>query len=93
MAITPHPDVVMIQEHKLRGNNLDNQGSRLILSNESWILAAAPGERSWINPNVARKGGVGIIIASKFTKLVTMHGALYDNRVVGLSYKALKVGI
>ena len=48
----------------------------------SWILEAAPGKRSWLNPNVAWKGEVGIILAHKYAKLVTTHGALYDNRVI-----------
>jgi hypothetical protein len=46
------------------------------------VLEAAPGERSWLNPNAAGKGGVGILLNSKYAKLVTEHEALYDNRVV-----------
>lgn len=59
---------------------------------ESWILAAAPGEKSWINPNEAGKEGVGIIIPSRYAKLVTMHGALYDNRVVWVKLEGLEGG-
>ena len=48
----------------------------------SWILEAAPGEKSWINPNAAGKRGVGILLSSKYSRLVTEHGILYEDRVV-----------
>ena len=44
-AITPKADVVMIQEHKLRGKALENLGTRLMPSYASWILEAALGEK------------------------------------------------
>ena len=91
-SLTPRIDVVMIQEHKLRGRALENLGSRLMPGGASWILEATPGKRSWLNPNVAWKRGVDIIIAHKYAKLVTAHGALYDNRVIGLNSKELKGG-
>ena len=40
--LTPRVDVVMIQEHKLRGKVLENLGSRLMTGCTSWILEAAP---------------------------------------------------
>ena len=46
MSLTPRLDVVMIQEHKLRGRTLENLGTRLMPGYASWILEAAPGERS-----------------------------------------------
>ena len=81
-SLTPRIDVVMIEEHKLRGRALENLGHRLMLGYASWILESAPSERSWLNPNSAGKGGVRIILAQKYTKMVTAHGALYDNMVV-----------
>ena len=59
-SLTPKVDIVMIQEHKLRGKILENLGSRIMLGCASWVLEAAPGERSWFNSNTASKGGVGI---------------------------------
>ena len=53
-------NVVMNQEHKLRGRALENLETRLMPRCASWILEAAPEERSWLNPNAARIGGVGI---------------------------------
>lgn len=48
----------------------------------SWILEVAPGERSWFNPYAACKGGIRIFIAHKYVKLISTHGALYDDRLV-----------
>ena len=75
-SLTPRVDIVMVQEHKLRGKALENLDSRLMPGCASWILEAAPGERSWINPNAAGKGGVGILLAHKYARFVTEHGAL-----------------
>ena len=60
------------------------------------MLEASPGERSWLNPNAAGKGGVIILINHKYAKLVTEHGALCDNRVVWIKMEGVeggKVGI
>ena len=91
-SLTPRIDVVMIQEHKLRGRALENLGTRLMPEYASWILEAALGERSWLNPNAAGKGGVGIILAQKYAKLVMTHGALYDNRVVWIKMEGIEGG-
>ena len=90
--LTPKVDVVMIQEHKLRGKSLENLGNRLMPGCSSWILEAAPGERSWLNPNAAGKGGVGILLANKYAKLVKEHGALYDDRVVWIKLEGIEGG-
>ena len=44
--LTPKADIVMIQEHKLRGKTLENLGSRLMPGCKSGILEVALGERS-----------------------------------------------
>ena len=58
----------------------------------SWILEAALGKRSWLNPNAAGKGGVGILLANKYARLVTATGALYDNRVVWIKLERVEGG-
>lgn len=58
----------------------------------SWILEAAPGERSWFNPNAAGKEGVGILIARKYAKLITLHGALYVDRVIWVKLEGIEGG-
>ena len=68
MALTPNVDIVMIQEHKLRGRSMDNLGNRLMLGCASWILEAAPGEKNWINPNATGKRGL------KFYWHISMQG-------------------
>ena len=50
----------------------------------SWILKAGPDERSWANPNATDKGGVGILLAHKYTRLVTNHGSFYNDRLIKL---------
>ena len=92
-SLTPRIDILMIQEHKLRGRALENLEVRLMPGCVSWILEAAPGERSWLNPNAAGKGGVGILIASKYAKLVTSHGALGDDRVIWVKLEGIEGGI
>ena len=89
-TLAPKADIVMIQEHKLRGRALDNLGPRLMPGYTSWILEAAPGEQSWINPSAAGKGGVGILITNKLAKLVTANESLYDNRVVWVKMEGVE---
>ena len=89
-SLTPRIDVVMIQKHKLRGMTLENLGSRLMPGYASWILEAALGERSWLNPNAAGKWEVGIIIVHKYAKLVMAHIALYNNSVVWIKLEGIE---
>ena len=91
-ALTPKVDFVMIQEHKLRGRSRDNLGNRLMPRCASWILEAAPSEKNWINPNAAGKGGVGILLAHKYARLVTNHDALYEDRVAWIKLEGVEGG-
>ena len=91
-AISPRVDIVMLQEHKLRERTLEHLGTRLMPGYTSWILDAAPGARSWLNPNAADKGGVRIIMANKFAKLVTANRSLCDNRVVWVKLEGVEGG-
>ena len=82
-SIIPRVDIMLLQEHKLRGMAIDNLGARLMPSYNNWILEATQGERSWLNPNVAGKEGImGILLAHKYVRLVTAHGAHYEDKVV-----------
>ena len=82
----------MIQEHKLRGKVLDNLGHKLMPGCASSILKASLGERSWLNLNAVGKGGIGILLARKHVRLVTMHGALYENKVVWIKFEGVEGG-
>ena len=55
--ISPRADVIFIQEHKLRGESLDNLGHRIMPGCASWVLEAAMDERSWANPDAAGNEG------------------------------------
>lgn len=91
-SIAQRIDIVMIQDHKLRGGKLEHLGSLLMPGYASWILEAAPGERSWLNPNATGKGGVGIMLAQKYARLVTDHGALYNDKVVWIKLEGVEGG-
>ena len=89
-SLSPKVDIVLIQEHKLRGSALNNLGFRLMPGCASWILEAVPGEKSWLNPNAAGKGGVDILLAHKYARLVTAHGALYEDIVVCIKLEGVE---
>ena len=88
--MTPKADVIMIQEHKLRGKAIESLGNSLMPGYASWILEAAPGEKSWINPNAAGKGGVGILLSSKYSRLVVEHIVLYEDIVVWIKVEGVE---
>lgn len=89
-SLMPKDDVIMIQEYKLHGRSLDNLGDELMLGCASSIFEVALIEKSWLNPNAAGKKGVGILIANKYAKMFTMHGALYENRVVWIKLEGIE---
>ena len=75
-SLAPRADIVMLQEHiKLRGTALDNLGYRLIPGCTSWILEVALGERSWLNPNTAGKGGGGNFTCSRYYMIIELYGS------------------
>ena len=39
-SVTPKVDIVLIQEHKLRGRLMENIGTRLMPGCDSWVLGA-----------------------------------------------------
>ena len=91
-TLSSRADIVMIQEHKLRGRTLNFSGSTLMPEYVSWTLEAAPGERSWLNPNAAGKERMRILMANKFAKLVTANGSLCDHRVVLVKLEVVEGG-
>lgn len=44
-SLIPKANIVMIQEHKLRGKTMENLRNKLVLGCASLVLEAAPGER------------------------------------------------
>ena len=89
-SLSPIIEIVMLQKHKLRGHALDNLGGRLMPECASWILKTEPGERSWLNPNAAGKGRVGLLLAQKYARFVTDYGALYGNRIVWIKMEGIE---
>lgn len=89
-SITPRVDVLVFQEHKLKGAKLEKLDQRLMSWSTRWILEAKLGCKSWLNPNGGGKGRVGILLASKFTCLVIALGALINNIVVWIKMDGIE---
>lgn len=81
-SISPRVDVLLLQEHKLKGSRVEHLDKRLMPWSIGWILEVEPCYKSWLNPNGAGKGGVGIFLDTKYARLVTSSGAIMNNRVV-----------
>lgn len=83
----------MIQKFKLRGILLKNLRTGIMLGYANWILEAIWGEINWLNPNTNGKGGVGVILTSKYTtRLISAHGALYDNWAIWVRIEGIEGG-
>ena len=82
-------DVVLIQEHKLRGSALDHIGTRLMPDYASWVLEAALEKEVGLTPT---RPVVGILLNPKYAKLVTEHGGLHDNPVVWIKMEEVEGG-
>lgn len=57
-----------------------------------WKLEVEPGYKNWLNPDGAGKGGVGILLASKYARLVTMSGSPMNKRVVWIKLDGIEGG-
>lgn len=90
--VTPRVDVLLIQEHKLRGGKLSNLGQRLMPWRQGWLLDAEAGYKSWLNPNGVGKGGVGTILATKYARLVIAAGSLMQNKVLWINLEGIDGG-
>lgn len=91
-SITPRVNILFFQEHKLRGAKLDHLGQRLMPWSKGWVLEAKPSYKNWLNPSGAGKGGVGILLASKYARLVTTSSSLMNNRVIWIKLEGIEGG-
>lgn len=91
-SVTPRVDVLLFQEHKLRGAKLEHIGQRLMSWCNGWVLEAEPGYRNWLNPSGVGKGGVGILLVSKYVRLVKASGSLMNNRVIWIKLEGVEGG-
>lgn len=55
-----------------------------------WILEVEPGYKNWLNPDGAGKGGVGILLAAKYARLVIALGTLMHNRVMWIKLEGFE---
>lgn len=86
-SITPKVDSLLLQVHKLRGTKLENLYHILMPWSTGWILEAEPIHKSWFNPDGVGKGGVCILLTSKYARLIALFGATMNNRVVRIKMK------
>lgn len=84
--------MLLFQEHKLRGTKLEHLEKRLMPWSTGWILEVEPGHKNWLNPDGAGKRGVGILLSSKYSRLVTPLGSLMNNRVVWTKMDGIEGG-
>lgn len=82
-SLRARPDVICIQEHKLRAGRLSR------ISNEVWphshwhCAQAAEGVHAHRNPDVeAGKGGVAIGISAELAQFISLEGIFVCNRAV-----------
>lgn len=80
-SISPRVDVLLFQEHKLRGAKLEHLNK--INALEHWIdLEAELRYKSWLNHGGAGKGRVSILLASKYARLFTSSRSIMNNKVI-----------
>ena len=53
-------------------------------------IGSGTGEEKLDKPNAAGKGGVGILLANKYARLVTATGSLYEDRVLWIKMEGVK---
>ena len=88
----PRVDVLLFYEHKLRGLKLEHLGKRLMPWSTTWVLEVEPCYKSWLNPEWAEKGGVDILLASKYHGLVTSPRPIMNDRFVWIKMEGIEGG-
>ena len=72
-------DVILLQEHKLRGKKATNLGRHLLPNSKSWTLEADPGYNV-LGQEGAGKGRISTILHRKLASLVSDQGTILQNR-------------
>jgi exonuclease III len=75
----PSLDILLLQEHKLRGEKAKCLGSQLCRNSKSWFTEATLGYSNI--DDGASKGGVYILVSEKMCTKVVEDGQLGDNQV------------
>lgn len=84
-------DVILIQEHKLRGEKATNLGKHLAPYGRCWTLEAEAGYN--INGREgAGKGGISTIVHNKLAPSVSSHGSIFRNRAFWIRLSGLSGG-
>lgn len=84
-------DVIMLQEHKLRGEKALNLGRQLVPNSSYWTLEAEAGYNTNGREGAGR-GGICTILHSKLAPLVSSHGSLFRNRASWIRLSGLPGG-
>jgi hypothetical protein len=87
----PKFDVIMLQEHKLRGEALARLGTSLWRHAKFWGVEASPGYGNDPNQEGAWCGGIATFLAPQ-SNLITQEGKNFDNKVHWIVLKGLPGG-
>lgn len=90
-GLNPRADIIMIQEHKTRGERLEILKFNLNKKYQCWATDASPGYSTQNNVSGGGKGGVGIFIPKALAHLVVESGSL-SNRLLWIRLKGLPGG-
>ncbi|KAG0595482.1 hypothetical protein M758_UG169900, partial [Ceratodon purpureus] len=77
----PGPDLVAIQEHKLRGTAVTSIGQRLWRHAPAFCLAVSPGYGHHLDTNGAGQGGVLTLLHPRWQRNIRDSGSIHDNKV------------
>lgn len=89
---TPQLDLICLQEHKLCLAETDNLRRYLWPGASSWIQEASPGYNNTGTDPGAGCGGISLLLAQKWYKLVTETGHIMNNRAQFVILKGLPGG-
>lgn len=84
-------DIILLQEHKLRGEKAANLGPKLLLKRKHWTLDAEAGYNVDGSEGAGR-GGICTLLKENLAPLVSNHGTILHNRAFWFRLSGLPGG-
>jgi hypothetical protein len=78
--LRPKPDIIMLQEHKLRNLQAQELGSKLWRGATTWCLEATMGYNNGPRDAGSGKGGLATILVPRWVKMVSQQGSVMQNQ-------------
>lgn len=75
-----YPDIILLQEHKLRNQESSALGKALWPQASSWALEASVGYNNDPSGPGAGKGGLITLVGPKYAHMITSSGSILENR-------------